>query len=167
MMTESTILDALVYLAEAGFEDEDLACVLDPAVVQRDAVVHRLGTAGFSPCIAEETWAWLHGLIVAASGWRAVAMDSSRRVYTSREERILDADCRAFLEELEALGILDAQHRELILDRALALGQPDLALEDLRWVVFYVLQGAMNSVGPNAEDSWAGPPLIIESDYLH
>lgn len=166
-MTDSTVLDALVYLAEAGLDDDSLARALDPALARQEEILTVLGSAGFSARVAEEAWAWLHGLVAGAEGWRAEATGLARRVYTPREERILDADCRAFLEELEALGVLDAPRRELVVDRALALDQPGLALEDLRWVVFYVLQGGADPVLSASAALGGGVPFVTESDYLH
>lgn len=166
-MMESTILDALVCLAEMGFEDDDLAWALNPGHACKDTLVQALGQAGFSPCIAEETWVWLLGLTMSRDGWIAQAMETSRRVYTPWEARVLGADCQAYLEELESLGILDPPHRELVIDRALALHQLDLEPDELRWVVFYVLQGEIDDEADLPFSSWLSSDFGARSNCLH
>ena len=61
------------------------------------------------------------------------------RVYVDSEIARLDTECRDFLMYLENIGILDAQRRELVLDRVLALETDEITLEDTKWVVLMVL----------------------------
>ena len=63
----------------------------------------------------------------------------------------LDVEGRGFLMFLEQHGILDADQRELVLDRAMALDQDDLDLDDLKWVVLMVL---FNQPGSEAAYAW-------------
>jgi Smg protein len=52
---------------------------------------------------------------------------------------------------LEQHGVLDAHQRELVLDRAMALEQDELDLDDLKWVVLMVL---FNQPGSEAALAW-------------
>src|SRR3546814_1038347 len=66
-------------------------------------------------------------------------VDGPTRVYFGPELDKLDVECRGFLLVLEQHGILDPAQRELVLDRAMALDQDELDLDDLKWVVLMVL----------------------------
>ncbi len=46
---------------------------------------------------------------------------------------------RGYLLDLENLGILSAQQREVVIDRLLALEADDIDIEQLKWVVLMVL----------------------------
>ena len=63
----------------------------------------------------------------------------------------LDVECRGFLMFLEQHRVLDAGQRELVLDRAMALDQEELDLDDLKWVVLMVL---FNQPGSEAAYAW-------------
>ena len=56
-----------------------------------------------------------------------------------------------FLLFLEQHGVLDADQRELVLDRAMALDQDEIDLDDLKWVVLMVL---FNQPGSEAAYAW-------------
>ena len=73
------------------------------------------------------------------------------RVYYGPELEKLDVECRGFLLFLEQHGVLDADQRELVLDRAMALDQDELDLDDLKWVVLMVL---FNQPGSEAAYAW-------------
>ena len=51
----------------------------------------------------------------------------------------LDVECRGFPAVLENAGILDAECREMIVRRALALGETEIELENLKVIVLMVL----------------------------
>jgi len=63
----------------------------------------------------------------------------SFRAYAPRELAKLDARCRGFLMTLEQSGILSAQNRELVLERALAASGDALTLEQLKLIILIVL----------------------------
>ncbi len=142
---KETILDVLLYLFEHYFYD-------DPdAVRDRDSLQNSLIQAGFSPAEIHKAFDWLDEL---ASRRPAVASPQSQgpvRVYSEPELDRLDTDCRGFLMFLEHSGVLDAEQRELVLDRAMALDQDEVDLDDLKWVVLMVL---FNQPGSEAAYAW-------------
>ena len=77
--------------------------------------------------------------------------DGPVRIFFGPELDKLDLDCRGFLMFLEQQGILDADQRELVVDRAMALDQDELDLDDLKWVVLMVL---FNQPGSEAAYAW-------------
>ena len=142
---KETILDVLLYLFEHYFYD-------DPdAVRDRDSLQNGLIQAGFSPAEINKAFDWLDEL---SSRRPAVASPQSQgpvRVYAEPELDRLDTDCRGFLMVLEHSGVLDAEQRELVLDRAMALDQDEVDLDDLKWVVLMVL---FNQPGSEAAYAW-------------
>jgi len=51
----------------------------------------------------------------------------------------LDSDARGMLLFLEQNGILDPISRELVIERAMALGSNELDIDDIQWIVLLVL----------------------------
>lgn len=143
---KETILDVLLYLFENFFYD-------DPdAVRDRDSLQSGLIQAGFSPAEVSKAFDWLDDL---ASQQPAAALDPAElgpvRLWADVEELKLDQTCRGFLMMLEVNGLLDANQRELVIDRAMALDQEEVDLEDLKWVVLMVL---FNQPGAEAAYAW-------------
>ena len=64
-----------------------------------------------------------------------------------------------FLLFLEQHGVLDADQRELVLDRAMALDQDELDLDDLKWVVLMVL---FNQPGSEAAYAWMETQMFAD-----
>jgi len=60
-------------------------------------------------------------------------------VFSGEELAKLDTEARGFLLFLEVVGVLDAEARELVIDRVMALEADDIDLEQLKWVVLMVL----------------------------
>ena len=48
-------------------------------------------------------------------------------------------ECRGFLLFLEQAQVLNAETREICIERLLELDKPDIELDDLKWVVMMVL----------------------------
>jgi hypothetical protein len=164
-MTQWTAPEALVYLTEVRCGDDEPDAGGESAALVRPAGPRRVdGDPSAFAQGDEAEWVRLWGAD-DTSAWCGVPEPGSRRVYTVREERVLDTECRAFLDELTALGILDHLCRELVVDRVLTLDPPDLALEDLCWVVFRVLNGVPDS--DDGDDPPVGWPFLTEPDYCH
>lgn len=65
--------------------------------------------------------------------------DLSTRIYTQQEMIKLDTECRGFILFLEQINLLDVATREMVIDRVMELEEPQICLEDLKWVVLMVL----------------------------
>ncbi len=143
---KETILDVLLYLFEHYFHD-DAAAAGDRESQQADLI-----EAGFAPADIHRAFEWLDELARQRPGpGGPVPSAGPVRVYAEPELARLDADCRGFLLFLEQTGVLDAQQRELVIDRAMALDQDSLDLDDLKWVVLMVL---FNQPGSEAAFAW-------------
>ena len=125
--------DILVFLFE-NCQQAELA-------YDSDRVAKKLSAAGFEDSDISEAMHWLDGVLHAPQGVREALPDlrASFRAYAPRELAKLDAACRGFLMTLEQSGILSAETRELVIDRALAASGDTLSLEQLKLVVLMVL----------------------------
>ena len=89
---------------------------------------------------------------------------SSFRAYAPRELTKLDAQSRGFLLTLEHSGILNADTRELVIERALAANGDTLSLEQLKLVVLMVLWNQqMPTSRLLAEDLFSTPQARLPS----
>jgi Smg protein len=144
-MKEETILDVLLFLFENYIYD-------DPDVVRdRDSLQKNMLQAGFSPTEINKAFDWLEELSRERPINPAQRHDSSLRLFAEAELQRLDTESRGFLMFLEQHGVLDANQRELVLDRAMALDQEEVDLDDLKWVVLMVL---FNQPGSEAAFAW-------------
>ena len=84
--------------------------------------------------------------------------DGPTRIYFGRSGQARHR-CRGFLLFLEQHGVLDADQRELVLDRAMALDQDELDLDDLKWVVLMVL---FNQPGSEAAYAWMETQMFVD-----
>ncbi|KRA17338.1 MULTISPECIES: DUF494 family protein [unclassified Lysobacter] len=147
---KESILDVLLYLFEHYFTD-DADLVRDRDSLRSGPLFDELGQAGFSPAEINKAFEWLDALAQQRPGVSAPRANGPTRIYFGPELDKLDVECRGFLMFLEQHGILDADQRELVLDRAMALDQDELDLDDLKWVVLMVL---FNQPGSEAAYAW-------------
>ena len=125
--------DVLVYLFE-NCQQNELAC-------DRERVAKKLSAAGFEDSDISEALHWLAGMLRTPQGGldRLPDARSSFRAFAPRELAKLDAACRGFVLTLEQSGMLDAETRELVLERALAASGDALSLDQLKLIVLMVL----------------------------
>jgi Smg protein len=147
---KESILDVLLYLFEHYFTD-DADLVRDRDSLQSGPLFDELGQAGFSPAEINKAFEWLDALARQRPGASAPRADGPTRVFAGPELDKLDVECRGFLLFLEQHGVLDSGQRELVVDRAMALDQDELDLDDLKWVVLMVL---FNQPGSEAAYAW-------------
>jgi len=152
---KETVLDVLVYLFENYFHGAP------DTVHDRDCLQSELIDAGFDPHQISKAFDWL--LALQSDRVAAVPVPASGpvRVYAQEELDRLDIQCLGFLMRLESFGVLDSESRERVLERAWALEQPQIELEDLKWVVLLVL---FNEPGREAEFAWMETQVL--GDHL-
>ena len=146
---KESILDVLLYLFEHYFTD-DADLVRDRDSGKRPLFDDWWGQAGFSPAEINKAFEWLDALANQRPGASVPRADGPTRVFAGPELDKLDVECRGFLLFLEYMA-LDAGQRELVVDRAMALDQDELDLDDLKWVVLMVL---FNQPGSEAAYAW-------------
>ena len=154
---KETILDVLLYLFEHYFYD-------DPdAVRDRDSLQNGLIQAGFSPTEINKAFDWLDELARQRPLSASPRINTPVRVYSDPELDRLDSECRGFLMFLEHSGVIDADQRELVLDRVMALDQDEVDVDDLKWVVLMVL---FNQPGSEAAYAWMETQMFDDGDDL-
>ena len=132
---KENILDVLLYLFENFvYDDPD-------SLNDRDSLQTSLIEAGFSPSEISKAFDWLD--VLARERPQLLRTDrvgqASVRVHAAQEVAKLDSECRGFLMFLEHNGVLDAERRELVLDRIIALDADEVDLNDLKWIILMVL----------------------------
>ena len=155
---KESILDVLLYLFEHYFTD-DADLVRDRDSLRSGPLFEELGQAGFSPAEINKAIEWLDALAQQRPSVSRPSAGGPTRIYFGPELDKLDVECRGFLLFLEQHGILDAGQRELVLDRAMALDQDELDLDDLKWVVLMVL---FNQPGSEAAYAWMETQMLTE-----
>jgi Smg protein len=143
--------DILVFLFE-NCQQAELA-------YDSDRVAKKLSAAGFEDSDITEALHWLDGVLESLPDMR-----STFRAFAPRELAKLDAACRGFLITLEQSGILNADTRELVIDRALAASGESLSLEQLKLVVLMVVWNQqMPTSRLLAEDLFSAPQARLPS----
>ena len=123
------MFDVLVYVYETYWRPD--ACP-EPEQLSR-----KLSAVGFESDDIQEALAWLDGLTRTAASCPRARSSTSLRVYVPAEMEVLDEASIGFLAFLESAGVLPAPMREMVIDRAMAVGAP-LDLDDLKVIVLMV-----------------------------
>ena len=156
---KESILDVLLYLFEHYFAHDD-AALSEAAFTSRDSsLMGELASAGFSPAEIQKAFDWLDVLARQRPAPGQSRTSGPVRVFHGLELEKLDVEARGFLLSLEQHGVLDADQRELVLDRAMALDQDTLDLDDLKWVVLMVL---FNQPGSEAAYAWMETQMYLD-----
>lgn len=108
---------------------------------ETDALAKKLTRVGFDEEDVDQAIDWLLGLASATQNITHVAhpADSSTRVYAAQERTQLGDEAIAFLSHLDATDAIASPHRELIIERALAVPESPLPIEQLRVITLMVL----------------------------
>lgn len=131
---KENVIDILVYLLEHAPIEED--------VFQHDqeSLKSFLMDAGFASLEIHAAFRWLDDLDLQISEqFHRPPTDSAIRQFSATEAQILDTECQGYLIELANAGILSYKSFELVVDRLIALGNDQIELDDLEWVVLIVL----------------------------
>lgn len=124
------MFDVLVYLYENYWRPD--ACP-DHRQLQR-----KLSAVGFESDEIQLALSWLDGLASSAEAKVSGQRRESVRVYTEAERELLGSDSIAFISFLESAGVLPPAMREMVVDRASAVGDTPIALDDLKVIVLMV-----------------------------
>lgn len=125
------MFDVLIYLFENYLENEI------EAFEDVDAIATELVHAGFNQPDVTKAFDWLESL--SDENLIIAAAPSTFRIFCDQERAVLDLDCRNFLMFLEHSKILTSDHREIVIDRAMALKNENITLEKLKWLILMVL----------------------------
>jgi Smg protein len=124
------MFDVLVFLYENYWRPD--ACP-DEQQLRR-----KLSAVGFESDEIQDALHWLDGLAHSAEAQTDSQSPASLRVYTDPERELLGMDSIAFISFLESAGVLPPAMREMVVDRAMAVGSGPMSLEDLKIIVLMV-----------------------------
>ncbi len=131
---KETIFEVLVYLFEHYID------VGEEKVIEQGKLKTELLEAGFTENYVDRAFDWMDELTLQPSaGVENYIGQGSIRVYSAEERLRFDVDAQGFLLFLEQAGIIDMTRRELIIDRAMALGDAVLTVDHVKWVALMVL----------------------------
>jgi len=133
---KENVFDVLLYLFE-NYIDTD-----DTSKPDKDTLEVELEGAGFANLEINKAFDWLESMTVIeeqASGEDAQKSQAAMRFYSEQEMLRLDVPCRGYLLFLEQVGVLDAETREVVIERVMALDTDGIDLDQMKWVVLMVL----------------------------
>ncbi|MCG2585454.1 DUF494 family protein [Massilia sp. TS11] len=127
------MFDVLVYLYETYFRPD--ACP-EPAALAR-----KLSAVGFDELEISQALIWLTDLTAAAGAESnsATAQSTGTRFYVAQEVDALGQPALGFIQFLESAGVLSPAQREIVIERALALGDSPVGLGKLKIIVLMLL----------------------------
>jgi Smg protein len=106
-----------------------------------EALTRRLSDAGFDEDEIADAMVWLHGLasVTLSSCAPQRADPEAFRAYTNQEYAALGAAAVGFIASLDRDGQLDPAQREIVIERACALGETPITIDRLKIIVLMVL----------------------------
>ena len=127
------MFDILVYLFENYLEVN--------AYPDENKLTRELSAAGFERGEINLAISWMHGLesLVHTGQDDALAATQATRLFTEREIDHLGVEGIGLIAFLENSGVLDPVQREWIIDRAFAIDEQVLSLEQVKWIILFVL----------------------------
>ena len=156
---KESILNVLLYLFEHYIYDQP-ELVQDP-----DSLQSHLIQAGFSASEVSRAFDWLETLAHDRPNPQSTTLCGPLRLFAGPELERFDTDARGFLIFLEQQSVISAAQRELVIDRAMALDQDDIDLDDMKWVVLMVL---FNQPGSEAAFAWMESQIFMdEPEPIH
>ena len=155
MMIKQSVVDVLMFIFER-FLDED-----NEVSEERKDIHSHLEDMGFNHQEITRAFDWLEDLATIQGGNHYVPVNKhSTRIISEEEKAILNEECYGYIVYLEQSGILQADTRELVLDRAIALNQP-LDIEQLKWIVLIVLHKH-----PGEENAYAWMESLVFDEHV-
>ncbi len=138
MIIKQSVVDVLMFLFERYLDDDDLN-ETSKVTDERDSIQLRLEEMGFHNTEINQAFDWLEDLAEIQDDEKFIPVkDTSTRIYSTHEKKLISIESIGFLNFLEQTNILTPVTRELILDRVVALGHP-LDAEQLKWIIMIVL----------------------------
>ena len=98
----------------------------------------KLTAVGFESDEIQEALHWLDDLADSAQGYTVEQSSDSVRLYTDREIDSLGETSVGFVSFLESAGVLPPPMREMVIDRAMAVGGNPLDLDDMKIIILMV-----------------------------
>lgn len=127
------MFEVLVYMFENYFEAD-----IRP---DQNTLSKELFAAGFDQEDINGAFDWFSALeeMTEQAGTTMAGHGLGLRVYAETEIKKISAESLSFMMFLEQAKVLNPAQRELVIDRAMALPQPEVSIEETRWIVLMAL----------------------------
>lgn len=129
------MFEVLVYLFENYYQADGYP--------DQDTLTRKLTAAGFENNEISDALDWLRDLLEPGrerhDADEVTGFGDSFRAYNRTELAALGPDCLGFLTFLESAGVITPGIRETVIDRALALDEEPVALDEFKVIVLMVL----------------------------
>lgn len=130
-----------------------------------DKLSLKLSAAGFEDDDIHRTLNWLSGLKqLTQADYPSAINGSGLRCYADLETKRIDQEARRFLMFLEQSKIVTPVEREMIIDRAVALGRESLPLDKVKLIALMVLWNQHRELDPLVVEDLLTPS---ETCHLH
>lgn len=119
------VLAIVSLIAQYVMEDRDPLTESD--------LVEELLASGFEAEEIDAAFSWMESLSLQTSTPPdALLALPPQRIFTPEEIQVLSCEARGFLSRLRALGILDEQTQEEIIERAMQVAEEELTLKEVK-----------------------------------
>ncbi len=130
---KENVIDVLLYLFENYIDTEDTN------KPDKDTLELELERVGFQQMEVNKAFDWLESMTVATELDNSRPLKQALRIYNDQELERLDVKARGYLLFLEQVEVLDADTREIVIERVMALDTDEIDLDQLKWIVLMVL----------------------------
>lgn len=109
-------------------------------LLNEDDLIGELLAVGFDAEEIDAAFRWIESAAIASRLPTATHLAAStNRVFSAEEVRLLSPDARGFLLRLRAMGILDDELHEEVIDRAVQMAEEEVSLQELKTVIALTL----------------------------
>ncbi len=132
---KANVIEVLMFLFD------NYLSVSEDTLLDEKSLTCELEEAGFDAQEISLAFDWLGELaeIERLAATMLQTPGNSMRVYAVEEQDKLDLACRGYLQSLEAMGLVDATVREIIIDRAMAIEADSLSLQQFKRIIGLVM----------------------------
>lgn len=133
---KENVLDVLIYLFESYMSSAEASLFAAP-----EELTDELEGAGFKQTEVSKAIDWLIGLRDNQLNYMPIgeSIPISFRLYSPDENEKIDNGARAMLNFMQREEVINSQTRELIIDRAMALESSKVEVDELKWIMLFVL----------------------------
>lgn len=130
------MFDVLVYLYETYYRPD--------ACPDSEALVKKLSAVGFEEEEISKALGWLTDLAEATNEFsdrypQQTTFSFGIRIYAQQEFDGLGTEAIGFIQFLESAKVINPIQREIVIERALAISEPQVPLDKLKVIVLMVL----------------------------
>lgn len=111
------------------------------ALPENDVMTQELHAAGFDKSDVSGAVNWFHEMKLMLAQPPAIYShkDTGMRVFADHELKKINTESFGFVMFLQQANVINDVERDLIIDRAMALKQKQIGIEEMRWIAMIAL----------------------------